>query len=113
MQQYCYNTKGKMADRITNKTVSVGTSPVVIAQELLDGQRKSISIVNTSTGGQKISLSIGQEPVSGAGFVMSAGGSYIDSTDGIVYPPNYQFAVISDLAGGTVSVIERIGGRID
>ena len=101
-----------MNERITNKTVSVGTSAVVVASELLDGQRKSISIQNTSTNGAKISLSINQDPVSGQGFVMSPGGSYSDSSDGINYPSNYQFAVISDIAGGTVAVMERVGREV-
>lgn len=101
-----------MSDRISNETKSVGTSAVVVASELLYGQRKSISIQNTSTNGAKISLSINDDPSNGKGFVMSPGGNYSDSTDGINYPSNYQYAVVSDIAGGSVAVQERIGKEV-
>ena len=103
-----------MADRITNKSVTVGTTPVVLAQELLTGQRKFISIVNTSTAGQKISISINQDPTAGVGIVLSPGGSYSDSQDGTTYyPSHYNFTAVADGAGGAVAITERIGREVD
>jgi len=97
-------------DRVTNKSVSVGTSPVLVAQEVLLGQRKSITIINTSTGTQKISLAIDAGTGSGSASVLSPGGSFNDSQDGSFYfPLNSQITAISDGAGGSISVLERIG----
>ena len=100
-------------ERITNKVVSVGTSQVVVCSEVLPTQRKSIIIQNTSTGGQKITLAINQDAVSGAGFVMSPGGYYSDSINGNWFPVPFQFVVVSDLAGGTVTVLEVIGDVVE
>lgn len=102
-----------MADRVTNKTVSIGTTPIQVAGDVEPGQRKFISIINTSTGAQKISLSIGADAIAGQGIVLSPGGSYSDSSDGVSYfPLEYAHNLVADLAGGSVSVIERIGRGI-
>lgn len=101
-----------MALRVTNKTVSVSTTPVVLSQELNPTQRKSIIIQNVSTGGQKVTLAINQDAVSGSGFVMSPGGYWSDSTNGVYYPVPFQFVVVSDLAGATVTIQEVIGDEV-
>ena len=102
-----------MADRISNKTVSVGVTQVNVSPEVLLGQRKYISIINTSTGGQKITIAVNSDAVLGNGIVLSPGGSYSDSQDGVAYyPPNFNIQAISDLAGGSLAVLERIGNEV-
>lgn len=97
-------------DSLTNKSISVGTSAVKLADDLAPTQRKFISIINTSTGGQVISISINADPANGQGIVLSPGGSYTDSQDGAGYfPPSFNIQAISDLAGGKVAILERVG----
>jgi len=105
-----------MTDNITNKLVSIGVTLVNVADEVLPTQRKNITIVNTSSGGQKISLGINADAVNGAGIVLSPGGTYNDSADGnsrnSYFPTHYHISAISDLAGGTIAVMERIGKEV-
>lgn len=102
-----------MEERITNKTVSVGTDPVVVSSELLPTQRKEIFICNTSVGGQIISLAINASPASKSGLVLYPGGSFSSSMDGYnFFPSNFQINAISDIAGGTLAVMERIGKEV-
>lgn len=97
---------------INNNSITVGTTAVKLADDVMPRQRAFISIINTSTGGQKISLSFAQDPANGKGIVLSPGGSYSDSADGQFYfPPHFNIQAISDVAGGTVSVMERIFSR--
>lgn len=99
-----------MEDRITNKTVAVGTNQVQVAQDVLVGQRKYITIVNSSSGSEQITLAFNQDAVAGAGVVLSPGGSYTDSQDGSAYfPSNTHIQAICDSATGRLSVVERIG----
>jgi hypothetical protein len=98
------------SDRITNKRVAVGVDRVVIAEELLPKQRKEIFICNTSVGGQKISLGFSQDAVVGTGVVLSPGGSFSSSADGSGFSPiSSNISAISDLAGGTLAIMERVG----
>lgn len=99
-------------DRITNRTISVGTSQVQIASDVLMGQRKFITVINTSTGSEKITLAFNQDAVSGQGVVLSSGGSYTDTQDGTGYfPSNTHIQAICDSATGKVAIVERIGAE--
>lgn len=91
-----------------NASLSVGTTNVVFSEERFTDVRKLFSIINTSTGGQKISISFGSEAVSGQGVVISPGGFYSESADGANDPTQSQICVVSDLAGATIAVSERI-----
>lgn len=96
--------------RNRNVAVSVGTASVEISPTRDQEERVLISIVNTSTGGQTISLAFGQEAAAGSGVVLYPGGFYQESrdTNKIVQE---QISAISSLAGGTVAVSERIEMR--
>ena len=99
-----------MEELIRNTTLSVGTSAVIASEEqyLDNATRSVILIINTSTGGQKISISVGDEATSGQGIVLSAGGFYQDSKDSGYLPTQKRISAISDLAGGTISIHERV-----
>jgi len=97
-----------MTENISNKTLTVGTDQVEVSPDMTGSQRSFIGITNTSTGGQIISLSFGQEAVSLSGTVIYPGGKYSESTDAGYKPTNKQITAISNLAGGTIAIQERI-----
>lgn len=98
-----------MADYFRNQSVTVGTTQTQIAAQVLPEQRRFISVINTSTGGQAVTLAIGADAVAGAGIVLSPGGSYSDSADGTAYfPPHFYIQAVSDVAGATLAIVERI-----
>lgn len=90
----------------SNRSTTIGTSPVVISEECFQ-QRSCIVITNTSTAAI-ITVSIGEQAKAGNGIVLSPGGVYQDSRDGQYMPSNKQIQAISNLAGGTVAIHERI-----
>lgn len=93
-----------------NASVLVDTTPVVVAEGLAppDNFRRVITIINTSTGGQVITIQIGDEAVAGSGIVLNAGGYYNESQDAGFTPSNARFTAVSDLAGGLLAVQERV-----
>lgn len=97
---------------IRNTNASVSTSPVVLAEEQYGTQRSVLLITNTSTGGQNITISPGDEAVAGKGIVISPGGYYLDSLDQGYRPTNARITAISSAAGGTVSIHERVIMRV-
>jgi hypothetical protein len=92
-----------------NATVTVGTSASVVSEITLPGQRKIISIINTSTAGQVISLGFGNiEAAAGNGVQLSPGGYYIESLEAGFVPTQDRISAISDIAGGTLAIMERV-----
>ena len=98
---------------IRNTAVTIGTSPVVISEEQHrdNAQRVFISFINTSTANQKISISVADDATAGSGVVLSAGGFYTESKDSGFIPTNKRFIAVSDAAGGTLAIQERIEMR--
>ena len=92
----------------TDKSVSVGTSVVEISPETGNLKRKVFFIVNTSTGGQIISIAFGKDAVSGSGIVLSAGNGWAESVDAIFQPRNLKITAVSSAAGGTVAFHEQL-----
>ena len=103
-------------DSITTKQVTIGTSVVLVAQELIPTQRKSIVLINASTGGQTITVYINGDAATGVGIPLSPGGTISDSADGNApdsyFPPSFQYTAISSGAGGVLAVIERVGSAV-
>jgi len=96
-----------------NQTLAVGTASVVVSEQKdnNNSERSSIILINTSTAGQVITLSIDQEAVAGAGIVLSVGGVWQDSKDGGYKPTQKQIYAISSGAAGQLSIQERLGGQ--
>jgi len=94
-----------------NEQATIGTSASVISVEKDNAnvKRKSIIVINTSTGGQVITIAIDAPAVAGAGIVLSVGGSWQDSQDGGYLPTQKQITAISSAAGGLLSIQERTG----
>ena len=93
-----------------NQSITVGTSLVEISDEqpFPTNERKVITLINTSTAGQKITVSIGDEAAGTAGIVLNVGGYYHESHDAGFTPTQSRITAIADGAGGTLSVQERI-----
>jgi len=93
---------------IRNASLTIGTEAVVVAEEQYGTKRNVLVITNTSTGGQIITISAGDQAVAGQGIVLSPGGYYADSADSGYIPTNRRVTAISNGAGGTVAIHERI-----
>ena len=86
-------------------SVAVGITSVVLAQPK---NRKCLTIQNTSTGLQKITVVYSRNAaVSGAGKVLEPGDVLTDSDSADYKCYDGQINAISDLADGTVSITER------
>lgn len=94
-----------------NQSQTIDTTSVVVSLEKDNSnfKRKSITIINTSTGGQKVSLAIGSEAGVAQGIPLNVGGHWHDSEDGGYKPTQRQITAISDLAGATIAIQERTG----
>ena len=98
-----------MVERIKNISQTIGTSTAVVSEEQhTPNIRSVILITNTSTGGQKITVSAGDEAVSGKGIVLSPGGFYQDSKESGYTPTQRRITAVSDLIDGEVAIHERI-----
>jgi len=95
-------------ENIRNANVAVGTSAVLVSPQLLQGQRQVITLVNTSTAGQIITLSWGQEASALSGIVLTAYGSWSESIDSAFIPSNANIWAISSAANGTLAIQERV-----
>jgi hypothetical protein len=92
-----------------NESLTIGTTALVVSVEKNNENaiRESIIIINTSTAGQIITLSINAEAVAGQGIVLHSGGSWIDSADSGYLPTQHSITAISSAVGGTIAIQER------
>lgn len=99
-----------MTENVVNKTVAVGTTSVVISPTIqAPSFRKLITITNTSTAGQIITVSFGTAvAVAGEGIVIYPTGSWYESMDSQFKPSQEQINVIASAITGSVGVHERI-----
>ena len=99
-----------MTENIVNKTVAVGTTSVVISPTIqAPSVRKLITITNTSTAAQLITISFGTTVAApGAGIVIYPAGSWSESLDSKFTPSQEQITVIASAINGAVGVHERI-----
>ena len=93
-----------------NEKLTIGTTAETISIRAGSNntKRSSIIIINTSTGGQIITLAVGAEAKNGEGIPLSPGGVWSDSMDGGYLPTQAHITAISSLAGGTIAIQERL-----
>lgn len=92
-----------------NASVSVGTASTLLAEEQYGQQRRTlISITNTSTAGQIITLSFDKEAVAGQGIPIYPSGAWSEAEDAVFKPCQKRIFAISDAANGTVAIQERV-----
>lgn len=98
-----------MAQRTGRKNNTIDTTNVCVSR-LMSVKSKRVLFVlqNVSTGTQKISISFGQDAVSGQGLVLSPGGIYQESRSEGFEPTNDDIYAVGDAAGGVLSVVERV-----
>lgn len=93
-----------------SRIVSVGTSSVVVSRIQPFAKRKMLAIMNNSTGGQIIYLSFSRD-ASTADLQLNPGGSYDEPFGGQLEATSEDIYAISNLAGGTLTVTERVDRR--
>jgi hypothetical protein len=94
---------------IRNESVSVGTTQAKISALQPLGKRQVFIVTNMSTGGEVITLSLGQEANAGAGIVLTAYGSaFVESADSGFIPSEMIWYAVSSGAGGLIAVHERV-----
>lgn len=97
-----------MTQIIRNEQVTVGTSNTSVSSSITSGQRYSFTAVNTSTGGQVITLSWQTQASVNQGIVLYPGGSWSESVDSAFIPLNTEIFAVSSAAGGSLSIHERV-----
>jgi len=96
-------------ENVRNQNVSVGTTSALIAPLVHQGQRRLISIVNTSTAGEIVTISVDKTAVANAGIVLTAfGSSWSESVDSGFNPSNKEYYAIASAATATIAIHERI-----
>lgn len=93
---------------IRNESATVGTSNVSISSAITVGQRYVLNVKNISTGGQIITLSWQTQAQANQGVVLNPGDAWSESVDSAFVPLNTEVFAISDAAGGTIAIHERI-----
>lgn len=99
-----------MGELNINTQTTVGTDAVEVSQERgnRNGIRRSVILINTSTGGQILTIAIDNPAVAGYGIVLNPGGLWTDNADGGYLPTQKQITAISSAAGGLLSIQERV-----
>jgi hypothetical protein len=94
------------AEIIRNSVVSVGSASVLVSEEK---NRIELIITNTSSAGQFVTISFGQDAVAAYGVYLSPYSTYYSSkSDGFSVYKGSIYAY-SSAAAGQLSVYERLG----
>jgi hypothetical protein len=92
-----------------NESLTVGTSAVVVSKSKTNKtKRKSIILINSSSGSQVITIAIDKIAADKEGIPLYPGGSWQDSEDKGYIPTQKQITAISNIAGGVLSIQERL-----
>jgi hypothetical protein len=93
---------------IRNEAVTIDVNTQDISPSAYSGgERTLITFTNISTGGQVITLSIGEQAANNAGIPLSPGGFYSESNDNNFECTQERIAAIGSIAGGILAVHER------
>jgi len=96
--------------RTGQRTLTVGTSSVVVSRLQPIAQRKLFVLTNSSTGGQIIYISFSKDATS-SDLPIYPGGSYDEPFGGQTDASNDDIYAIANLAGGTLAITERTAPR--
>ena len=97
-----------MSENIRNEALTIGTTSLKVVPTLMKGQRTALTIINTSTSGQIITLNWGGAAISLNGIVLYPGGSWSESRDAFFKPSIETVWGISSASGGTIAIHERV-----
>jgi hypothetical protein len=95
--------------QVRNEALAVGTSQVAVASQVAENQRTLICFTNTSTLGETITLSFGEQATAGAGVVLNPTKSWSESIDNTFRPYSGQIYAVASAATATLAVHERLG----
>jgi hypothetical protein len=90
-----------------SNTVNVGTSDVVVYNEVEGNEVIEIVFTNTSAT-QIISLSDGQPAVSLSGIVLYPGWAHFETVDANYQPSALEWHAIANASGGTLAIRRRL-----
>jgi hypothetical protein len=97
-----------MNEPTRNEKLTVGTTAIEIALDRNEETpRKLMYLKNTSTGIQKITVSMGKVAIANEGIVLDVGEIVIDSESEAYVPYQGKISAISSAAGGQLSIFER------
>lgn len=92
----------------SDRSIPIGTDTVVISEPKQNAERVNITFVNTSIGGQVITVSTSGDAVSGAGLVLYAGGSNEKQKSSNLPIIQSRITAVSSAVGGTLAVHEEV-----
>lgn len=92
----------------SDRSETIGTSVVVISDEKRNAERVNITLVNTSTSGQVITISTSGDAVAGAGLVIYAGGSIERQKTSNLPIIQSRITAIASASGATLAVHEEV-----
>jgi hypothetical protein len=101
----------KMTNRITNNaSKTIATTNTIVSPATYGSGYKRIALVlkNTSSAGEVISISLGEQAVSGRGIVLNQGDTYATSKDGGYIPPQSAVNALATAATATLSIYEEV-----
>ena len=97
-----------MGEIIRNGVQTIGTTTTRVVPKLMRGQRTALTVINTSSSGQIITLNWGGEATAGKGIVLYPGGSWSESRDAVFIPSVEEVWAVASAASATIAVHERI-----
>lgn len=95
---------------VSNKSATLSATQFLEVGRVLPApaQRQSIVIVNTSTNGEIVYISIGQEATQNNGVALYPGGVFAEAIDSAFIPSNDRYTVIASAATATIAYQERV-----
>jgi len=93
---------------IDDRTQTIPLTAAVVSKAVFNGQRKVLSLMNTSLAGEIISIGILNQAKAGQGIVLNPGDRYVESIDAGYSPSNEQVTAIASVATATLAVHEVI-----
>lgn len=97
-----------MSENIRNAVQTIGTTSTQVLPRLMSGQRTALTIINTSSSGQIVSLNWGGAAEAGRGIVLYAGGSWSESKDAVFKPSIEEVWAIASASSATIAIHERV-----
>lgn len=92
-----------------NELIPIGTSSTKVSESKEVDKRTSLTIINSSTGTERITISVDKEAVDLNGRVIYPGGQWQISTDSLRYPTQRAVFCVCDQASGQISFSETYG----
>lgn len=93
-----------------NRTLTVGTDPVVVSEEKISGysERVRLILTNQSAAAQIIYLAVDATPAANAGIVLNPGGSMAWEKQAAVPVQQRRVLAVSSAAGAVLSIYEEV-----